>query len=285
MVCPLKTKDQASTAIKNSIEWLETQTNRKVKSILTDNGSEYVNKELETYLSNKGIQHGTTIPYSPQMNGKAERLNRTLLDKARSLLLASNLPPSLWLEAIFTANYLRNRTPTSSSNKTPYERMWNKTPDLKHLRTFGATAYPHIPKEKRTSKFGPRAHIGYMVGYSLQSKGWRIYLPQQRAILESRDCVFDESTHKPAITPQPTPQAQEPPTDWIKELTPVCDPLTISLATTTTPPQPATPPSPTAPPGDAPLPDPTLQPTVPLPPPMPTNPAPTQPPATRTSSR
>jgi hypothetical protein len=263
IVQALKTKDQAPSAIKSTIEWLETQTDRKVKAIRTDNGKEYVNKALDDYLKSKGIHHEGTIPYSPQMNGKAERLNRTLLDKARSLLHNTTLPKYMWSDAVVTANYLRNRTPTSSSHKTPYERMWNKTPDLQHLRAFGATAYAHIPKEKRASKFDPRAHTGIMVGYALQSKGWRVYLPQQRTVLETRDCIFDEATifNKP-LSSTAQAQAQAAPTiDWDMELTPIDlsadtrapDPQPASQPASPTqpaqpPPQPAQPPQPAHPP-------------------------------------
>eukprot|EP00877_Chromochloris_zofingiensis_P012359 jgi/Chrzof1/7377/Cz02g21170.t1 len=90
---------------------LEKQSNNQVKGVRTDNGGEYVNNVMNSYYSSKGIIAQHTVPYSPQQNGKAERLNRTLPDKARSMLADARLPSQLWGEAVVTANYLRNRSP------------------------------------------------------------------------------------------------------------------------------------------------------------------------------
>jgi outer membrane biosynthesis protein TonB len=168
--------------------------------------------------------------------------------------------------------------------------------DTKHLRAFGATAYAHIPKEKRTSKFAPRAYTGIMIGYSLQSKGWRVYLPGQRTILETGDCIFDESTiaNKTKLTPvqaqvQVQAQEQEAPTDWALELTPI----QLSLPSSGTHPTPA-PNTPAPAPAPTPAPTPAPQPPQPTPQPTPAppqsatppaNPQTAAPPARRTSNR
>jgi hypothetical protein len=93
--------------------------------------------------------------------------------------------------SVSTAKHLRNRTPTSSSPLTPFAKLFGKTPDLSHLRIFGSVAYPHIPKEKRTTKLEPRAAVGRLVGYTLHA--YKIYVPSKRTVLESRDCRFDEA--------------------------------------------------------------------------------------------
>lgn len=160
----LKQKSDTHQAVKNMFNLLETQTGRKIKAARSDNGGEYVSTGLSDYFKEKGINHQKTMPYSPQSNGKAERLNRTLMEKARAMLSEANLPESLWGEAITTANYLRNRSPTANSDKTPWERMFGKKPDLSNLRTFGSKAFVHIPKKKR-NKLGDTAEKGIMVGY------------------------------------------------------------------------------------------------------------------------
>eukprot|EP00955_Chlamydomonas_euryale_P027385 288811-Chlamydomonas_euryale.AAC.1 len=123
---------------------LQTQTGDKIKIIRTDRGGEYLNCKLRSFFKSKGIihQHSSsfTAPYSPQQNGSAERVNRTLSEKVRAMLQDAGLHNDLKTEEMVTANYLRNCSPTSSSdNKTPWELFSGDIPDVSHLRIFGAT--------------------------------------------------------------------------------------------------------------------------------------------------
>eukprot|EP00253_Pinus_taeda_P029027 PITA_29027 len=92
-----------------------------------------------------------TTPYTSQKNGVAERMNKTLMERARSMLSGAGLGQEFWAKAVQTACYLVNRSPSSSlEDKTPQE-VWNcKKPSLSHLRVFGCDAYVQVPKEKRT---------------------------------------------------------------------------------------------------------------------------------------
>jgi transposase InsO family protein len=93
---------------------MERQLDLPIKKLRTDNGGEYVNSVVEVllqFLGSMGIKHQHTVPYSPQQNGKAERLNRTLLEKTRCMLADSKLPASLWGEAVTTACLLRIVSP------------------------------------------------------------------------------------------------------------------------------------------------------------------------------
>ena len=95
-----------------------------IGTLRTDNGGEYVSKEFEEYLKTKGIRHELTVPYSPAQNGVAERLNRTLMESARTMMCLAGLPKSYWAEAVATAAYIRNRVPTKAfeGKVSPYER-------------------------------------------------------------------------------------------------------------------------------------------------------------------
>ena len=110
-----------------------------------------------------------------------------------------NAPSSLWAEAINTAVYLRNRVPTRSvKNMTPFEAWSGKKPSIGHIRTFGSLAYAHIDKAVRDhpnnlGKLGPKAHRCVLVGYSEQSKAYRLWDPIKKTVLESRDVRFIES--------------------------------------------------------------------------------------------
>ena len=171
-----------------------TDSGQKVCTLRSDNGGEYVSQELETYLKSKGIRHKLTVPYSPQQNGVAERMNRTLMESARSMLAHAGLPDSYWAEAVATAAYLRNRTPTTAfeGKKTPYERWYGRKPNLCHLKVFGCMAYGHIPDSKR-SKLDKEAEKLQFVGYSIQSKGYRLIDERTSKVFIQRDVTFNES--------------------------------------------------------------------------------------------
>lgn len=109
------------------------------------------------------------------------------------MLIDNNQPKSMWSEAIFTANYIINRSPTSAlKSQTPFEMWLNRKPDLSKLRVFGAKAYAHVPKERRTSKFDERSKLYYMMGYN--ENGYRLWCPESRSIVVSRDVKFQEDS-------------------------------------------------------------------------------------------
>ena len=122
------------------------ESGQRVIKLRTDNGGEYVSQEFETYLKTKGIKHELTVPHSPQQNGVAERMNRTLTESARAMIAHANLPNDYWAEAIATAAYVKNRAPTTAFeiDTTPYERWYGKKPDVTHLKVFGCIAYAHV---------------------------------------------------------------------------------------------------------------------------------------------
>ncbi len=217
-VKPLAHKSDVPAAVKETIKYLSNQSGCKLKAVRTDNGGEYVNHELVHFFRSHGIQHQTTIPYNPEQNGKAERLNRTLLEKVRAMLIEADLPKRLWAEAANTASYLRNRTPTAGRSSTPWELFYGKKPGVSHLRVFGATAHMHIPEHQR-DKLDSRSIRGIMVGYGSVQKGWRILLPDG-TVKVSRDVVFDElhpSTRQqpgPMLSPLPTPSRGESCSLW-----------------------------------------------------------------------
>ncbi|UYV69328.1 hypothetical protein LAZ67_6003255, partial [Cordylochernes scorpioides] len=118
-------KDKLSTAevLKKFIVKRENELNSKLKRLRTDNGTEFINKNLETFIESRGIKHELTTPYTPRSNGRVERANRTLLDKGRTLLADSQLPLHFWAEAVNTAAYLYNLTPTTNDpDTTPMEK-------------------------------------------------------------------------------------------------------------------------------------------------------------------
>ncbi|GJT41958.1 putative ribonuclease H-like domain-containing protein [Tanacetum coccineum] len=162
----LRTKDKTSAILKDFIRQIKNQLNQKVKIIRCDNGTEFKNKEVIEFCGLKGIKREYSNARTPQQNGVAERKNRTLIEAARTMLADSFLPNTFWAEAVSTACYVLNRVlVTKPHNKTPYELLTGKTPIISYIRPFGC----HV------TILNTIDHLGKFVGYSLQSKAFRVY--------------------------------------------------------------------------------------------------------------
>ena len=161
----------------------------------SDNGGEYISKEFEKFLLDKGIHHELSAPYSPAQNGVAERINRTLMESARTMMAQAGLSDKYWAEAVVTGTYLRNRVPTRSFKEktTPFEKWYEKKPDLSHLRVFGCMAYAYIPDANRKDKLSKKAEKLRFIGYSLQTKAYRLINDDTGKIIVRRDVIFNES--------------------------------------------------------------------------------------------
>lgn len=123
---------------------------RKVKSIRTDNGGEYTSAEFTSYLTTKSIRHELTIPYTPQQNGVSERLNRTLVEFVRTMLVDLSLLHRFWAEALAKAVCLRNCSSIKAlTDVTPLEARSDTKPDATFLHVFGCSAYAHVLKTER----------------------------------------------------------------------------------------------------------------------------------------
>ena len=180
------------------------ESGESINTLRSDNGGEYLSTEFEIYLKSKGIRHEYTVPYSPQQNGVAERLNRTLLESAKAMMSKANLPKMYWAEAIASAAYIRNRVPTAAieDDITPFERWHGTQPDLSGMKVFGCTAYALLPNCKR-QKLDKKTVKLRFVGYSLNRKGYRLYNEDSGKIIISRDVVFDEfSSEREAPAPE-----------------------------------------------------------------------------------
>lgn len=186
----LRTKDEASRTLQNLIRRRENELNAKVKRIRSDNGLEFINAELKQYFNEKGIKHEKTTFFTPRSNGMAERANRTLLDKARTLLIDSQLPLHFWAEAVATAEYVHNITPSKNrKNKTPMELWSSRKPSVRHLKPFGCAAYYRIHKRH---KLEAKAKKGVFIGYSRERKAYRIFDMEENKVHETSDVIFDE---------------------------------------------------------------------------------------------
>ncbi|KAK4841553.1 hypothetical protein QYF36_006375 [Acer negundo] len=137
------------------------KTSKKVKVLRTDNGLEFCKEEFNKFCRDHGIERHKTVRYTPQQNGVAEMMNRTILDKVRCLLISSGLNHKFWGEAVATATYLINRSLSIALNLLTSEEKWaGRPPSLKHLRVFGCAAYAH----QSEGKLEPRSLRGVFLG-------------------------------------------------------------------------------------------------------------------------
>ena len=189
----LKNKSEVFSIFKDWKKLVENQYGVKIKILRSDNGGEYTSNEFEMFLKKEGILHHKTVPKNPEQNGVSERYNRTIIEGIRSMLSGSKLPKEYWAEALSTAVYTRNRcTSTIIGNKTPYEILNGRKPNVKHLKVFGCTAFAHIPHDER-QKLDSKAKECVFLGYSNVTKGYRLYDINKKKIFFSRDVVFCES--------------------------------------------------------------------------------------------
>lgn len=188
----LKEKSEVKRHIATYLKSTKADTGFDVKLFRSDNGTEFTNIDVDKLFKELGIRHQRTVIYTPEQNGSAERDMRTIVESARTMLHAKNLPMNLWAEATNTAVYILNRTGTSSvKSKTPFELWFGKTPSIEYFRIFGSKVFVHIPKEKR-KKWDKKSEEGVFVGYSENVKGYRVWIPNTNEIVVRRDIVFQE---------------------------------------------------------------------------------------------
>lgn len=186
----VQTKHEIKHCIEIFLNKNENITGNKVKFFRSDNGLEFVNKEVKEMFLKRGIIHQTTVPYTPQQNDKAERENRTLVEAAQTMLHDGNFPKKLWAEAMNSAVFVLNRTGKSHEiGRSPFEVWTTKNFDIHTLKVFGTEVFVHIPKERRR-KWDKKAEKGMMVGYEENVKGYRIYFPERNEVEIKRDVVF-----------------------------------------------------------------------------------------------
>lgn len=171
---------------------IENQTNQKIRKFRSDNGTEYINGAMQQLFKRYGIQHQTSNVYTPQQNGVSERMNRTIIEKAKCLLFDANLSKSYWAEAVNMATYLINKTISAAHGKVPDEMFFNKKVDLTDLKIFGSPVMVHVPQEKR-KKLDKKSMKLIFMGYDENTKGYRCINPVTRKLTISRDVVFHEN--------------------------------------------------------------------------------------------
>ena len=165
----------------------------KLCILRSDNGGEYSSNAFARFCRDNCIKQEFTVPDTPEQNGVAERFNRTVVEMTRSLLLDSGLPKTLWVRAMDTACYIRNRCRNSSidSGQTPFSLFYNRPADHSKLRVFGCTAFS-LSRDRSRGKLDPKADKGIFVGYDNSSPAYLIFFANTGQVVRARNVIFDE---------------------------------------------------------------------------------------------
>src|SRR4051812_26798745 len=164
----------------------------KLKHIQSDNGTEFKNTHIEDFLDDYGMTHEFLAAYTPQQNGVVERKNRTLIEMARTMLDEYKTPIRFWDEAINTACHIINKVYLHKFlKKTSHELITGNKTNISYLRVFGAPCY--IRDMNHSSKFAPKAHEGFLLGYGSNSHTYKVYNSHLGKVVETVNVRFDET--------------------------------------------------------------------------------------------
>jgi hypothetical protein len=187
----------------------QSETNQRLTTFLTDNGSENVNSQMSVFLLQKNVKHQRTVPHCPQQNGQAERRNQTIMNMARCALIEAKLAFEFWPFAVQYSTYTLNRLPTRRIEwKTPFQLWLGMKPDVKHMKPFGCTMYAHIESSMRNS-LQPTSTKCKFLGYAPYQKGFILQPFESTNIIVRRDVQVDEKTI--LELPKTTQQVNEEP--------------------------------------------------------------------------
>jgi len=190
----LRTKDAALPATKRFIAMVKNQFNTNIVEWMSDARGEYKSKAFLDMLGNEGIKVSQSIPYVHQQNGRAERLIRTLTEKAETMRFQACLPPSWWEFSLDHAVHVYNRTPMRRLEWcTPHEWFTGERPSIGRLRVLGCGAYVFIPSEIRENKMAPKAELMVFLGMHSGGKGYVFMRGPNNIVFSAAHATFDES--------------------------------------------------------------------------------------------
>nr|GFB54273.1 hypothetical protein [Tanacetum cinerariifolium] len=183
----------------------------QVRVVRTDKGTEFLNQTLYAYFAIEGIQHQTSVARTPEQNGVVERRNRTLVEAARTMLSAAKVPLFFWAKTIATACFTQNRSLVIPRHeKTPYHIINERKQSVKFFYIFGSVCYI-VRDGEHFDKLKEKGDECIFVGYSTQSRAFRVYNKRIRVLMESIHVKFDELPQMVSVQissdPAPTRQS------------------------------------------------------------------------------
>nr|GEZ63833.1 hypothetical protein [Tanacetum cinerariifolium] len=206
----LRTKDETPEVLIDFLRLVQRGLQAQVRVVRTDKGTKFLNQTLHAYFATEGIHHQTFVARTPYQNGIVERRNRTLVEAARTMLSAAKVPLFLWAEAIATACFTQNRSLVIPRHeKTPYHIINDRKPSVKFFHIFGSICFI-VRDGENLDKLKENGDECIFVGYSNQSRAYRVFNKRTRVIIESIHVNFDELPLMASdqISSDPAPECQ-----------------------------------------------------------------------------
>ncbi|GJR21141.1 retrovirus-related pol polyprotein from transposon TNT 1-94 [Tanacetum coccineum] len=206
----LRSKDETPEVLIDFLKLVQRGLHAQVRTVRTDKGMEFLNKTLHAYFAQEGIQHQTSIARTPEQNSVVKRQNLTLVEAARTMLSAAKVPLFFWAEVIATTCFTQNRSLVIPRHeKTPYHIINGRKPSVKFFHNVGSLCY--IARDGENLDKMKKGDACIFVGYSTQSRAYRVYNKRTRVIVETIHVNFDElplmaSDH---VSSDPFPQLAE----------------------------------------------------------------------------
>lgn len=214
----LHDKSETQAIFKKFARRAQNEFDLKIKNIRSDNGKEFKNTCIESFLDEEGIKHEFSAPYSPQQNGVAERKNRTLIEMARTMLDEYKTSDRFWVEAVNTACHAINRLYLHRLlKKTLYELLTGNKPNVSYFRVFGSKCYI-LNKKARSSKFAPKVDEGFLLGYGSNECAYHVFNKTSGIVEIACDVTFDETNGSQVEQVDSHVLGEEDPSEAIKRL-------------------------------------------------------------------
>lgn len=193
----VSSKSDIKDCVKLMINSVVLNSGRPVVCIYSDNGTEFVNSDLQSWLKERGIIHELSSPYNAEQNGRAEASNKTVINGARTSLVSSGLPKKLWDEACRACVYVLNRLPSvNQPTITRYQLYTGRKPNVANLHEFGELAIRLTPKHLRTNKMSAVAKRYRFVGYTTRFNTYRLYDEEKDKIIIDCNVRFTYESRK-----------------------------------------------------------------------------------------
>nr|GEX24453.1 hypothetical protein [Tanacetum cinerariifolium] len=188
----LRSKDETPKVLIDFLRLVQRGLHAQVRIVRTDKGTKLLNKTLHAYFASEGILHQTSIARTPEQNGVVERWNRTLVEVARIMLSAAKVSLFFWAKAIATTCFTQNRSLVIRRHeKTPYHVINDRKPSVKFFHIFGSLCYI-VRDGENLDKIKETCDACILVGYSTQSRAYRVFNKRTRVIVETIHVNFDE---------------------------------------------------------------------------------------------
>nr|GEW93031.1 retrovirus-related Pol polyprotein from transposon TNT 1-94 [Tanacetum cinerariifolium] len=206
----LRSKDETPEVLIDFLRLVQIGLHAQVRIVRTDKGTKFLNKTLHAYFAAEGIEHQTSVARSPEQNDVVERRNRTLVGAARTMISATKVLLFFWAEAISTTCFTQNRSLVIPRHeKTPYHIINDRKPSVKFFHIFGSLCYI-VRDGENLDKMKEKGDACIFVGYSTQSRAYRVFNKRTRVIVETIHVNFDELPHMASdhVSSDPVQQCQ-----------------------------------------------------------------------------